>query len=172
MDSVARVNDPAPSFELEGLDGELHDPAQVRGKLLVLNFWSAECPWAERADELLKPLRQEWGDSVELWAIASNENEDQDEIREVARARGLPVVLHDENHAVADLYGAQTTPHLYVIDREGILRYMGALDDTTFRKREPERHYLAAAIRALLAGELPEPKETPGYGCTIVRHQL
>jgi peroxiredoxin len=172
VDSVARVNDPAPVFELEDLDGELHNPAQAHGRLLVLNFWSAECPWSERADEQLQMLRREWGDRVDLWAIASNENEDRDNLREAAEARGLTVVLYDESHAVADLYGAQTTPHFFVIDRKGILRYMGALDDTTFRKREPEQHYLGAAIRALLAGALPDPQETPGYGCTIVRHQL
>jgi hypothetical protein len=81
-------------------------------------------------------------------------------------------VLRDQEHIVADSYGAQTTPHFFVIDRDGVLRYMGALDDTTFRKREPEKPYLAEAVRAVLAGKLPDPRETPGYGCTIVRHQI
>lgn len=172
MDSIARLDEPAPDFELHDLDGELHRPEKARGKVLVLNFWSAECPWSERADTQLRDLREEWGTEVELWAIASNVNEDMQSIRSTAAERGLPVVLRDRDHIVADRYGAQTTPHFFVVDREGILRYMGAPDDTTFRKREPERHFLAGAVRAVMAGERPDPQETPGYGCTIVRHQL
>jgi peroxiredoxin len=172
VDSVARINEPAPDFELPDLEGQLHRPSQVLGRLLVLNFWSAECPWSERADEQILPLWKAWGPEVELWAIASNLNEDIASMREAARVRGLPVVLRDENQQVADRYRAQTTPHFYVIDRSGVLRYTGALDDTTFRKREPERDYLASAVRALLEGGMPDPQETPGYGCTIVRHDI
>ena len=71
---------------------------------------------------------------------------------------------------VADLFGAQTTPHFFVLDQQGVLRYRGALDDVTFRQREPKNYYLHEAVQALLAGRLPEPAETPAYGCTIVRH--
>ncbi|MEJ2011081.1 MAG: redoxin domain-containing protein [Anaerolineales bacterium] len=172
MDSIARLDEPTPDFELPDLDGKPHRPEEALGKVLVLNFWSAECPWSERADQQLRDMREEWGTQVELWAIASNVNEDMPSVRSTAVERGLPVVLRDQDHIVADRYGAQTTPHFFVVDRDGTLRYMGALDDTTFRKREPERHFLAEAVRAVLAGEQPDPQETPGYGCTIVRHQL
>jgi len=172
MDSVARLNEPAPRFELADLSGRVHDPNQARGQILVLNFWSAECPWSARADEQLAVLRPAWGEAVQLWPIASNVNESAEAMRAAAEERGLACVLRDADHAVADLYGAQTTPHFYVIDREGVLRYAGALDDITFRKREAEGHYLADAVRALLDGRQPDPQETPGYGCTIVRHKL
>lgn len=172
MDTVTRVNAPAPHFELRDLDGKPHSPEQERGRLLVLNFWSAECPWSARADAQLRSLLEEWGEGVQLWSIASNVNEDQASMRSAASERGLQVVLRDEDQTVADRFDAQTTPHFYVIDQEGILRYKGALDDTTFRKREPEQSYLADAVGALLAGELPDPSETAGYGCAIVRHHL
>jgi len=72
-------------------------------------------------------------------------------------------------HAVADLYAAQTTPHVFVIDRQGLLRYRGAVDDGTLRQRIPTRFFLEAVVGALLEGRLPPLTETPAYGCAIVR---
>jgi len=55
------------------------------------------------------------------------------------------------------------------VDVAGILRYQGALDDVTFRQREPNRFYVKEVVDALLAGRLPEVASAPAYGCTIVR---
>ncbi len=90
-------------------------------------------------------------------------------MEEAARARRLPLVLFDAEHLVADLYEAVTTPHTFIVDREGILRYRGAIDDVTFRQRKATRFYLEEAVEALLDGRVPELQETPAYGCTIVR---
>ncbi|MCJ7567453.1 MAG: hypothetical protein MUO58_07925, partial [Anaerolineales bacterium] len=87
-------------------------------------------------------------------------------------AREPGSVLRDAEHAVADLYGAVTTPHFFVIDENGVLRYRGAPDDTSFRQREPTVYYLKDAMEALLNGREPNPAETAGYGCTIIRHSL
>ena len=76
--------------------------------------------------------------------------------RKAAKARRLPIVLIDADHFVADLYEAQTTPHVFVIDRDGILRYRGAVDDVTFRQRKPTRFFLDEAVEALLEGHLPD----------------
>jgi hypothetical protein len=62
-----------------------------------------------------------------------------------------------------------TTPHTFIVDREGILRYRGAVDDVTFRQRKAMRFFLEEAVEALLDGHLPEVAETPAYGCAIVR---
>ncbi len=91
---------------------------------------------------------------------------------EAARIRRLPLVLVDREDVVADLYEAQTTPHVFVIDRDGILRYRGAVDDVTFRLRKPTRFFLDEAVEALLDGRLPALAETPAYGCTIVREAV
>jgi|LGOV01.1.fsa_nt_gb hypothetical protein len=69
-----------------------------------------------------------------------------------------------------DLYSAVTAPHFFDIDEKGVLRYRGAPDDTSFRQREPTAHYLKDAVEALLNGRDPNPAETAGYGCAIVRH--
>lgn len=170
MDTVIETGQPAPEFQLPDLRSNLHALEDARGRILVLNFWSAECPWAERADEELLAYLDEWGGEVLLWPIASNANEPEELLRETAGRRGLPLVLHDPDHRVADLYGAQTTPHLFVIDGEGILRYQGALNDLSFRKRIPEQFYLRDAVQAVLAGETPDPAQTPPYGCSLVRY--
>ena len=87
--------------------------------------------------------------------IASNRSETIPGMEEGSKARGLPLVLVDADHFVADLYDAQTTPHVFVIDRNGILRYRGAVDDVTFRQRKPTRFFLDEAVQALLKGHLP-----------------
>ncbi len=162
------LNHPAPDFTLPDLNGTPHRLSDYRGRIVVLNFWSAECPWSARGDETLRAYLDEWGAGVVLLPIASNANEPREMLSRVARERGLPLVLHDASRKVAEAYQAQTTPHLFVIDPQGILRYQGALNDITFRRKTPTRHYLKDAVNALLRGESPQPAETPPYGCTIV----
>jgi len=111
----------------------------------------------------------QWGSDVAMLSIAANRSESARDVEEVATTRRLPTVLIDAEHHVADLYEAVTTPHAFVVDQEGILRYRGAVDDVTFRQRKATRFYLEEAVEALLAGRLPEMAETPPYGCTIVR---
>jgi peroxiredoxin len=160
----------APDFELPDLDGNLIRLSSHVGRVVVLNFWSAECPWSERSDHRVQPYWLMWGERVTWLAIASNANEPTDLLRQVAAERAIPHLLHDRDQQIADLYGAQTTPHLFVIDATGILRYQGAFDDRTFRQHTPTRTYLVEAVEALLAGQMPNPPHTPAYGCTIVRY--
>ena len=80
-------------------------------------------------------------------------------------------VLRDPDSAVADRFGALTTPHVFIIDPAGCLVYEGGVDDRTFRQREATVNYVDQALTALLAGETPSIQQTQPYGCTIVRHQ-
>jgi peroxiredoxin len=169
MATLMNVGQPVPTFSLIDIEGKTHSLADVHGTILVLVFWSAECPWSERADELIQSWRVDWGNRVVVWMVASNSNEGKAMMQQVAEERKLEVVLVDTNGQIADLFGAVTTPHCFVIDEAGNLRYRGALDDVTFRQREATRFYLNDAVLALLSGMIVEPLETPGYGCAIVR---
>ena len=111
----------------------------------------------------------QWRGDVAMLSIASNRSENAEELKTAADARRLPTVLIDAQCSVADMFEAQTTPHVYLIDREGILRYRGAIDDATFRRRTPSRFFLDEAVESLLEGHLPALTESPAYGCTIVR---
>jgi peroxiredoxin len=163
------LNQPAPDFALPDLEGRLVRLGQLRGQVVVLNFWSAECPWAERTDRELQAYSEAWGARVVVLRIASNANEPDEILRAASQTRNLALILKDSAAQVAELYAAQTTPHLFVVDAEGFLRYRGAFDDVTFRQRAPTRFFLREAVDAILAGRPPDPAETPAYGCTIVR---
>jgi peroxiredoxin len=172
MDPIARIGDPAPEFELADLDGQRHSLSDRRGSIVVLNFWSAECIHSTRADGVFEELVHEWGDAVSLWCIAPNANEEDELVRSVAGKNKIPRLLRDQGHKVADSYGAVTTPHIFVIDEKGVLRYTGGLDDVSLRQRTPTRNYLREAVRAVRQGIHPEPAETPPFGCAIIRHTL
>jgi peroxiredoxin len=163
------LNQPAPDFELPDLQGNLHRLSDKRGRIVIVNFWSCECPHSERADGLIVEYLKKWGGEVELLPIAANRNESARCVEEASRNRNLPKVLIDAEQVLANLYEALTTPHIFVIDRDGILRYRGAVDDVTFRRRTATRFYLKEVVEALLDGRLPDVTETPAYGCAIVR---
>lgn len=167
--SSLTIGRPAPDFSLIDLQGEPHTLSELRGRLVVVYFWSAECPSVKRADQLLEEWLPAWGRRVVALPVASNSNETPEMLSQVAFDRSLSLVLRDAGHHLADAYGATTTPHVYVIDENGVLRYQGGIDDTTFRQRTPTRFYLKEAVEALLAGAAPDPAETAPYGCTIVR---
>ena len=107
-------------------------------------------------------------EEVVVLAIASNQNESETQINEAMLQRGLKFVLRDTGARAAREFQAKTTPHAFVIDPNGILRYRGAVDNVTFRKRTATRWYVEEAVEALLDGRQPEIAETPPYGCTIV----
>ena len=163
------INQPAPDFELPDPEGRLHRLSDQRGRIVIVNFWSCECPHSERMDRALLSMLAQWRADVALLTIAANRSENVEAVKTAAAERRLPGVLLDADCAVADLYEAQTTPHVYVIDRDGILRYRGAPDDVTFRNRIASRSFLNEAVASLLDGHLPVQAESPAYGCTIVR---
>ena len=163
------LNRLAPDFELRDLAGRLHRLSDYRGRIVIVNFWSADCPHVERTDALMLASLARWRGDVVLLSIASNGNESAAQVESASRGRGLPTVLLDAKHEVADRYGAQVTPEVFVIDREGIVRYHGAVDDVTFRQREATHSFSEEAVDALLAGKLPAVAEVPAFGCAIIR---
>ena len=164
-----QLNFPVPDFELPDLHGRHHRLSEYRGRIVIVNFWSCECPHSERTDKAIMSMFVQWKDDVSMLTIASNRNESAEDVANVSEARRLPTVLLDANCEVADLFEAQTTPHVFVIDREGILRYRGSVDDVTFRQRVPTRFFLDLAVESLLEGHSPTLTESPAYGCAIVR---
>ena len=164
-----QLNEMAPDFELFDLQGVPHKLSDYRGRIVILNFWSCECPHSERADDLILKWLKDWGGEVALLSIDANQNESAQSVEEAARSRSIPTVLIDAGHVAADVFEAVTTPHVFVVDRDGILRYRGAVDDVTFRQRTATRFFLKEVVDSLLEGHSPTLTETPAYGCTIVR---
>lgn len=149
--------------------GEIHRLRDYRERIVIVNFWSCECKHSERTDPVLLSRLKAWGGDVALLSIAPNRNESAQEVTKIAKTRGLPIVLLDTDHIVADLYETQITPDAFVIDRDGWLRYHGALDDVSFQQKTPTRFYLDEVVGALLEGRSPSLTATPAFGCAIVR---
>ena len=172
-----QLNQFAPNFILNDLDGNEHRLDSYRGEIVIINFWSAECPHAARVDTStgsahglgLLSLIKEWGGKVHLLQIASNGNEPIEILRQVANERDVHPILHDVNHVVADLYEATNTPHIFILDEEGLLQYHGAYDDVAFRQRVATRNYVQEAVESLLKGKQVQITSVPPFGCTIVR---
>ncbi len=164
----------APDFTLaDALSGQPVTLSAILGRGVVINFWSVECPWTRYYDDYLIEQAVQWREhGVTLVMVNSNTNETVEQIRDMADAYGMSgPILVDAGGAVAGAYGAQTTPHIFIVDSNGIVVYQGAIDDRSFRQPEPTVNYLNAAVAALLAGEAIHPAETPAYGCTIVRER-
>ena len=169
---LMQLNQPAPDFELRDTDGHVHRLGDYRGRIVILNFWSAECPQCERVDSDLLTCLREWTGRATLLTLAANVNEMDENLATIARTRGMSPVLLAHRTPVPDEYEAKTTPHLFVVDASGFLRYRGAYDDVTFRQRTPTKSYLKDAVEALLANRLPEVAEAAPYGCAVIRFVL
>ncbi len=165
------LNRLAPDFTLPAVAGGRLSLSDMRGFIVVINFWSAECTWSRRADVLLVYRALTWeARGVRIVGIASCSNESESEIRFEMQARHLryPVAL-DFDQRVAELYRAEMTPHFFVLDRQGMTRYVGALDDATEASRNAKTYYLDQAVNALLNNRAPKPAYTPAFGCRLAR---
>lgn len=163
----------APDFTLtDVISNEFIQLADLRGQPVILNFWSVECPWSRKFDEYFRERAVQWAEAG-MWLvfIDSNDNEAIYEMQDLAEELEIThPVLHDQHNVIADQYGALTTPHIFVIDANGIIVYQGAVDDRSFRQPEATINYLDAAVEALINGEALISANTPAYGCAIVRH--
>ncbi|TAH35472.1 MAG: redoxin domain-containing protein [Planctomycetota bacterium] len=167
----------AESLTLKDLSGKPVSFKELRGKVVIVHFWSDRCPAEKHGDAVNKQLEEYYkGKDVAIIAIASNQNELGTEpapgadyskhytnLRDKAKAVGFthPVLL-DHGNKVSDLFQAKSTPHCYVIDKKGTLAYAGALDEGP--STENGRIYVRDAADALLAGKEVETKETKPYG--------
>ena len=160
-------------FELLDMRGMSHGLSQYRGKLVVIVFWSAECPVSAAYDAYFNGLLEHHADrQVVILGIDSNVHYGQEEIAKAPAERGVRFpVLRDGDSTIADRFGALTTPHVYIIDSEGRLAYEGAVDDKTLRQPEATVNYVDKALAALLDGDTPPVQQTQPYGCTIVRYK-
>ncbi len=164
----------APDFALQDiLSGVTISLDELGGDVVVLNFWSGECDWSRHYDGYFAARAAKWAEEgIRLLHIKSNLNELPAMVEKQAVEHKINApILNDEDGAVALAYGAQVTPHVYVIAGDRRIAYQGAIDDRSFRQREATVNYLDEAIEALRAARQSAPAETPAYGCAIVRER-
>jgi peroxiredoxin len=164
----------APGFELPGVDGERH-PLEGDGAPATVVYWTCNhCPYALAWHERMLEAARDYADrDVRFLAISSNDPErypaDSFEamVERVEREGDWPhPYLFDESQEVAREWGAERTPHVFVLDGELALRYEGA-PDADYEDASQGAAWLRGALDAVLQGRDPEPPRTEPVGCTI-----
>ncbi|MFQ5796141.1 MAG: thioredoxin family protein [Candidatus Bipolaricaulia bacterium] len=165
----------ALDFNLPGVDGQNYSLQDFSGKQAVAVIFSCNhCPYVKAYEDRLIAVQREYADrDVALVAINANDDSQYpddsfDNMVTRANQKGFPFpYLRDESQQVAQAYGAQRTPEIFLFDSDLRLRYHGRPDDNWEDPDRVEQPYFRDAIEALLNGEeVPVPKTEP-IGCTI-----
>lgn len=180
LSAAAEVGRPAPDFALPDLDGKVHRLSELKGKVVVLEWFNPGCPYVVNAHtkgSLVDAAARAARDGVVWLAVNSGAPGKQghgvDVNREAARRWGIgyPILL-DEGGAAGKAYGATNTPHLFVISKDGTLIYKGAVDNSPDGERASPKggvlvEYVPAALEDLAAGRPVRTAETKAYGCSV-----
>jgi peroxiredoxin len=173
-----KPGDVAPGFTLKDINGVEHSLAQylADGKIVVLEWFNPDCPFIVKHHKLNKTMNDTYamlGHKGMVWlAINSGAPGKQGaglERNQKAYAEyemSFPLLL-DESGSVGRAYGAKTTPHMFIINKDGKVAYAGAIDDDNSPTVPGKRNHVITALRALFDGrEVPEPVTKP-YGCSV-----
>ncbi len=163
------LGDPAPAFDLPGVDGQTHSLGDYEGKPVAVVFSCCHCPYVVAWEDRLNEIARDYASHAGLVAVNSNHylGDSLDDMRERATERRFVFpFLRDESREVARAYAAARTPEVFLFDGEHRLVYHGAPDSdhTDPNAAEP---YLRQALDATLAGQEPSIAETPTVGCTV-----
>jgi len=165
----------APQFELSSFDGRTIKLSDYKGRIVVLEWMNAECPFSRYHYETVHTmvdLATKYRDKRVVWlAINSTNHTTVEANRDFAKKCKLPYpILDDRTGQVGRQYGARNTPHMFVIDTDGTIAYEGAIDNAPLGKQEPGAgpvNYVDKALSELLAGEKVSLPVTPPYGCSV-----
>ena len=170
--AAVAVGDPAPDFRLKDLDGQEVALSSLRGKVVVIEWMNPNCPFIVRhAKEGTMTGIVKSHPEIAFLAINSTNPGHKDYLEPAAHAafnreHGIEYpVLYDPTGEGGKAYGAKTTPHMFVIDGEGIVRYNGAIDDAP--NGGAKVNYVKQALAAHAAARPVEPATTKPYGCTV-----
>lgn len=165
-----------PAFSLPGVDGQTHSLEALlqTHRAVAVIFSCNHCPYVQAWEDRMKAIQVDYREQgVVLAAIGSNDAEKYpDDDFEAMKTRAEQeefnfLYLRDESQAVARAYGATRTPHVFLLDSDGILRYRGAIDDNHESAQAVRAHYLRDALDAVLAGQPVKIGATNEVGCTI-----
>jgi peroxiredoxin len=167
-----KVGDKAPSWSgIVGVDDKQHSLSDYKdAKAIVLVFTCNHCPVAKAYEDRLIQLQNDYkGKGVQLIAVNVNniEADRLDKMKVRAEEKGFTFpYLYDSSQKMGVDYGATVTPHVFILDQDRNVAYIGSVDDS----QKPEKvtqHYVRDALDALLKGEKPKTAETLAFGCTI-----
>ena len=170
---TAQVDKPAPAFSLKDETGKEHSLAQYKGKVVVLEWTNPDCPFVRRHYEASTMQKTQAGfdaGKVVWLTVDSTASNTPEKTAAWKKTKGFSQpVLQDPSGTVGHAYGAKTTPHMYVIDTQGVLRYAGAIDDDPRgnKKDAAPTNYVKTAVDAVLSGKPVPNATTESYGCSV-----
>jgi peroxiredoxin len=176
----APIGAPAPGFTLPNAKGGTTGLADAKGKFVVLEWINHDCPFVRKHYDSgnMQKLQRDYTAKGAVWySVCSSAPGKQGYLtpaqwqERLVKEKAVPTaMLLDADGKVGRLYGAKTTPHLFVIDPAGKLVYRGAIDDKPSVKIEDvatARAYLVEALDAAMAGKPVPTAATQPYGCSV-----
>ncbi|MGX4642371.1 redoxin domain-containing protein [Massilia sp. SYSU DXS3249] len=174
------VGQPAPAFTAVDSKGQQHKLADLKGKVVVLEWTNNECPYVKKhygASNMQNLQKQAKGAGVVWLSVISSAPGEQGHVTgakadELTASRNAAptAVLLDPQGAIGKAYDARTTPHMFVIDAKGILRYAGGIDSIASAKAadiEKADPLFKTALESVLKGENVAQAVTRPYGCNV-----
>ena len=179
-DAAVKLDKSAPAFTLPDTAGKERSLAEFKGKTVVLEWHNKGCPFVVKhyaSGNMPKLQKQTTAKDVVWLTIISSAKGKQGYVTgpeadaDMKTADASPThVLLDPEGKVGRLYGAKTTPHMYVIDKAGVLRYNGAIDSISSSDAADiakADNYVVSAVDAVLAGKKVAKPSTQPYGCSV-----
>ena len=181
VSAAPEIGQPAPDFSVVDTAGQTHSLSDFAGQTVVLEWTNHDCPFVVKhygpgnMQDQQRMAREEH-DAVWLTVISSKPGsqghvspEKADELTSTRNAHPTAVLL-DESGDMGRAYDARVTPHMYIIDEDGILRYMGGIDSNPSANPDDipgATQYVVAALTAMANGHDIDPAVTRPYGCTV-----
>jgi peroxiredoxin len=175
-----QVGKEAPDFVLTDTNGKTHHLSDYKGKYVVLEWYQPDCPFVRKHYNSgnMQALQKEYVSKGVVWlsidssAAGQEGNYPPDRLNQIATKTGSirTALLLDADGKVGHLYGAKTTPDMYIINPQGILVYQGAIDDkpsTELGDVRTAKNYVKTALNAVMAGQSVATASTRPYGCSV-----
>jgi peroxiredoxin len=177
---AAKVGEPAPAFTLTDLAGNSHSLSDFKGKTVVLEWFNSKCPFVVKhysAGDMQK-LQKEFTSQGVVWLLVNSTNTGHKDFLDTQAAQAnfssweiaATALLGDADGKVGKAYDARTTPHMYVINPEGILVYAGAIDSIRSTRQADvakAENYVSRALSEVLSGKPVSLAVTDPYGCSV-----
>lgn len=170
-----KVGDKATDFKLKSVDNKMYSMADYKdAKGFIVVFTCNHCPFAVKYEDRIIDLAKKYkSKGYVLLAINPNDPAAQPEdsfelMQKRAKEKKFTFpYLFDEGQKIYPQYGATKTPHVFLLDKNLVVKYIGAIDDNVEDASQVKEKYLENAIAALEKGEEPTPNTTKAIGCTI-----
>ena len=172
------VGQPAPDFSGTDINGKTVKLSDYKGQIVVLESYNSDCPFCHNQySGATQALQKELTEKGVVWLLVNSVNPRNPSHRSTTEAKqewsdlkiAATAWIDDSSGKIGHLYGMKTTPHVFVINKDGNVVYEGAMDDhpDPFHDPKTARNYVRESVDDLLAGKPIEVTETKPYGCSV-----